>query len=115
MKSIVVWLQTLKLANQSSKRSDRESRGMPPPQFPPDSISAILVIGTLVVLSLIGTILIRDIRRDNELPREKDAAELEEMQRGVVSLQSEPSGVTVWLDGARSRLLNALYLQGGIN
>jgi hypothetical protein len=86
----------LSSANRSSTGGDRESRGLAAPQLPKDSISRILVSGTLVFIFVTIAILIQDdIRQDHELKRELygTEAELDQMQRPFVSLQSYPTVV----------------------
>ena len=86
----------LSSANRSSTRGDRESRGLATSQLPKDSISRILVSGTLALIFVtIATLIDDDMRQDNELTRELDGAEAEpaKMQLPFVSLQSYPSVV----------------------
>jgi hypothetical protein len=60
----------LSSANRSSARGDCESRGLATSQLPKDSISRILVSGTLALIFVTIAILIHDdMRQDNELTR----------------------------------------------
>jgi hypothetical protein len=83
----------LSSANRSRTEDDRKSRGLATPRLPKDSVSRILVSGTLALIFVTIAILIHDdMRQDNEFTRELDGAkaELAKMQLPFVSLQSYP-------------------------